>query len=128
MTDPTRVEIDADGRGVLVTGKERWTFDLDLATGTAVLDPRTSGGDAIRVRPLRWREKLALARFARFDDAFIAHAVASACALPLSPDGPDEASLAALAAWLEDPATESAANRFDPAWLHQIEKGLAGNG
>ena len=94
---PIQVEVAADGRGVLVAGDDRWTFDLDLDSGTAVL----AAGGTVRRRCgcalLRWREKLALARFAGLGDPFLARAVAATCAPARPRVGRTMATVAALA-------------------------------
>jgi hypothetical protein len=113
VTGPIQVEVAADGRGVLVAGDDRWTFDLDLDSGTAVLATRATGSLPVRVRALRWREKLTLARFAGLSDVFMARAVATACASARAPGDPDDATVAALAAWLEGPAAAAAIGGSD---------------
>lgn len=97
--------VDAASRRVRL-GDRAWPFALDLRDGTAELD---LGGRLVRLRPLRWGEKVRLARFARAGGDVLAEQLL----LLAAPDGGDPGrdgaerdALLALALWLNAPAAE----------------------
>ena len=112
---PARIEIDDSGGAVLVGPERRWPFEIDLGSGAAVLRGAGTNGALLRVRPLRWGEKVALARFAALGPRFVAHAVAGACAPVRPAAGPDDEAVAALIDWLELPDEGGAATRPPPS-------------
>jgi hypothetical protein len=99
VTD-ARVEARA---GRVSAGAGSWPFALDCRTGGATLG-LGRGGD-VEVRPLRWREKVRLARFAFLGVSFLDEQVLR-LALPAgdaTPEGDEREAALALALWLNDP-------------------------
>jgi hypothetical protein len=103
---PLDVRVDAAALTVHSGGRV-WPFEVDLDTGAAVVDV-----DGVRrtLRPLRWREKLTLARCAgeRPDlvDAALVEGRLTGSPLPDVADPVARAALAAVARWV---------NGFDPS-------------
>jgi hypothetical protein len=98
VTD-TRVDARA---GRVSAGAGSWPFALDCRTGGATME---LGGAEIEVRPLRWREKVRLARFAILGLPFLDEQVLR-LALPAesaTPEGDEREAALALALWLNDP-------------------------
>ena len=102
MPDPAEPFVDAVSLRVHAGGRS-WPFDIDLVTGELVVD---LDGAQWTLPPLRWREKLTLARYAAsasalLDAALVAHRLSGA-----RPTGPGPAAaaewsvLVALARWL----------------------------
>src|SRR5262245_27696449 len=121
-SDPHAVSAFVDpANGVITLGNRSWPFDLDLRdeTVTATIDV---GGRPARLRPLRWREKLALARFAHLGRAFLDRQLVRACLLDgAAPvDGPDAEAVTALARWVNDPDGEDPALPLDQALLAEV--------
>src|SRR5262249_45000333 len=76
--DPLREEVRADDRA--------WPFALDCRADVATIE---LGGVTYRVRPLRWREKRNLARYASLGEEFVERQLVRAClegATPLPAD------------------------------------------
>jgi hypothetical protein len=97
----TDARVDARA-GRVSAGAGSWPFALDCRTGGATLD---LGGGELEVRPLRWREKVRLARFAFLGVSFLDEQVLR-LALPAgdaTPDGDAREAALALALWLNDP-------------------------
>lgn len=95
--DPARREI--------TVGSRRLPFRLDLRNDRVSV---TLGGAETAVRPLQWREKVTLARFAELGPAFLRDEVIRLCTLTELPDTlaeEDAAVLWELAVWMsESPA------------------------
>jgi hypothetical protein len=84
-------------------GETAWTFDLDCRSGALTVTVALDGGP-LRLRSLRWREKVALARFAALGPAAVEEqvlrlAVEGDHAAPYADD--IRAALLALIDWLE---------------------------
>jgi hypothetical protein len=121
VTSGLRVRVGADGRGEIVGRDARWTFDVDVSTGSALIRTATGGEADVRVRGLRWSEKTALARFAGLGPRFRVRAIASACATAREAGGPDDDVVATLVAWLDDPGRPDAeADADDPLELASV--------
>jgi hypothetical protein len=88
--------------GLVSLGDQSWPFDLDLESGTATVE---LGGTRLRLRPLRWREKVTLARFAHLGEEFLERQLVRACLVGgAAPEpGPAAEAAAALARWVNDP-------------------------
>lgn len=97
--DPARREI--------AVGTRRLPFRLDLRNDRVSV---TLGDAEVAVRPLQWREKLALARFAHLGPDFLRQEVIRLCTVPElpSPLADEEAEvLWELAAWMSEPPTST---------------------
>jgi hypothetical protein len=94
--------IDAPA-GRVRLGDNAYPFALDSATGAATL---AAGERRWSVRPLRWREKLTLARFTHAGPGFIAEQMLRACVSGGDPPGEPELRtiVTALVAWVGGPA------------------------
>jgi hypothetical protein len=98
------VRVEAATRRV-VAGEHVWSFELDCRSGgaTVVLD-----GSPVRVRPLHWREKVVLARFAGLGSELVEEQfLRLALAQDEPPTGAARAALVALALWLNAPDAEA---------------------
>jgi hypothetical protein len=101
VTSAARVE--ADTRRVVV-GERAWSFDLDCRCGAVTVD---LDGAPLRIRPLRWREKVVLARYAALGadvDGDQVRLALDGGGLP--PAGPAREAARALALWICGPGTE----------------------
>jgi hypothetical protein len=87
-------------------GDESWPYELDWADVSAVVQ---LGGSTLRVRPLRWRERLALARFAHLGASFVEaqHLRIALGGAPVPASEEEQAAVAALAAWVDAPRDEA---------------------
>jgi hypothetical protein len=101
------VEAHVDASSACVRlSDESWPFELDCADASTVLE---LGGRSLRIRPLRWREKLALARFAHLGATRVKEQhvrLALGGAPPPSAEA-ERAVVAALAAWVDAPREEA---------------------
>src|SRR5262245_16108763 len=107
--DPLREEVRDDDRA--------WPFALDCRADVATIE---LGGVTYRVRPLRWREKRNLARYASLGEEFVERQLVRAClegATPLPADRQQYEVLAGLAGWVSAPAGSAAALPLDPVLL-----------
>jgi hypothetical protein len=98
------VEVHVDPvAGAVDAGGARWPLQLDPLSGSLTVQV---AGHRVRLRSLRWREKLALARFAHLGERFLERELVRAClvdaAEPPQVGGAPEV-LAALARWLSSP-------------------------
>jgi hypothetical protein len=102
VSPAARVEVDT--RRVVV-GERAWRFDIDCRSGTVTVD---FDGSPLRVRPLRWREKVVLARFAALGADVVDEQVLR-LALDGSPEpaaGPEREAAFALALWVGAPGAD----------------------
>ncbi|HTD36021.1 MAG TPA: hypothetical protein VK669_00800, partial [Candidatus Limnocylindrales bacterium] len=113
------VRIDAES-GALCAGEDRRPVVLDLDAATATIE--LEDGPAT-VRALRWREKLALARFAALGPRFVEAQFLRATAGRDVADAEARALLLALARWLNAPE-DADALPFDPHELARAEIGV----
>ena len=119
MSSPARV--DPAARRV-VAGEHSWSFDVDAGSGglTVALDE-----GPVRLRPLRWREKLRLSRFAAAEGGLVEDQL-----LRLAgggddlPAGDGREALLALALWLDAAGDE--ALPLDPVLLAGVTLEVCG--
>jgi hypothetical protein len=85
--------------GAVRLGDASWPLELDCASSTATL---VVDGSRLVLRPLRWREKTVLARFAGLGEAFLRDQLVRACLAEGEPprDGPAGEAVLAVALWL----------------------------
>lgn len=106
--------------GLLVVEPAGVRFQLDGANGTAAL---ALGGRRFRLRPLRWSEKLRLARFSHlgpdFLDAQLVRIGLGDAPAP-EPTSTDHAVLLAIARWLNGLAADPTGLPLDPALLATV--------
>jgi hypothetical protein len=97
-------QVDA-GSACVRLGDESWPFELDCRDGSALVE---IGGRAARVRPLRWREKLSLARFAHLGTPFVEEQQLRIALddAPVPSIEEERAALCALAVWVAAPGGE----------------------
>jgi hypothetical protein len=110
--------------GLVSLGDRTWPFDLDLATESITVT--VEGGRRLRVRPLRWREKLSLARFAHLGAAFVERQLVRACLVDEggATDGDAAEAVAALARWVNDPDGANPALPLEQALLAEVTLGV----
>lgn len=137
MNSAVDIAVDA-AAGVVRVGAQQWPFDLDLHAGAAAL---WVSGQRISVRPLLWREKVMLARFAHLGPRFVQqHFLRLALGgRPLPRTGKDEAenkaandaandaldeavtaALVALAQWIDSPDASRPRVPLDPVALGRV--------
>jgi hypothetical protein len=97
-------QVDA-GSACVRLGDESWPFELDCREASALVE---IDGRAVRVRPLRWREKLSLARFAHLGTTFVEGQQLRIAleGAPMPTIEEERAVLSALAAWVAAPSDE----------------------
>lgn len=103
----------------IVCGDCEWPFQVDCRDDSVSLD---LNGTRYRVRPLLWREKLALARFAGLGDTFLKDefvrlSLADPDTIPRNGEEADV--LFELARWFNAP-NENASLPFDPTTLARV--------
>ncbi len=97
----TQARVDARA-GRVLAGAGAWSFGLDCRSGAATLSLE---GREVALRPLRWREKVTLARFAFMGPSFLDEQVLRlALAEGSEPlEGDEREAAVQLALWLNDP-------------------------
>lgn len=99
MDDPGAIRWDAAAK-LVVLGERRTPLSVDCATGDVTVEV---GGAEFRLRPLRWREKRTLSRFAHLGPEWVAEQrVRAAVTDPASVPEGVAGMLAALARWLDE--------------------------
>jgi hypothetical protein len=109
---------------VVQFGESSWPFQVNLHDGSASI---AIDGSQYTVRPLTWREKLRLARFARQDETFIQARFLETCMdgpETYTASGPAQAVLLALAMWINLPAQHHAGLALDQNQLATVTADL----
>ena len=113
-----RPQLDVPAQRI-VCGDREWRFEVDCRDDSVSLE---LNGTPYRMRPLRWREKRALARFAGLGEAFLKGefvrvSLADPGTIPRNREEADV--LFELARWFNAP-DENAPLPFDPATLAKV--------
>lgn len=105
--------------GIVRVADLSWPFDLDLHAGAASM---VIQNQQFAVRPLLWREKVALARFAHLGLAFVHRQFLRLSLAGAAPpaDEPGLAALGALALWVNAPDESQPGLPLDPVLLGAV--------
>ena len=114
--------IDEQRQLVCINGMEL-PFILDLREGTASLN---MGSQTWRIRPQRWIEKLRLARFAHWGEAFVRQQLWTMCVQSENQElnDADREAVLALAIWLSGGGAVEPALPLDTALLARVTAGI----
>lgn len=118
------MSLSVDPAAGAVVGEGHWPFRFDCRTGQASIE---IGGRVVRVRPLLWREKIILSRFAHVGGEFLAEHFLQIClddSAPGRPEGREREVLTALALWVNYPEGAGKGLAFDGRLLARATVGV----